>query len=278
MGNNINNNKILSSKPFGIIPSVEIVYDPDAQNYFNANTSITSTADKNAINTFFLGLKSDRIYTKIKAMYLPIWGTATNSKWNLVNPVDSNAAYRLTFSTGFTFTSGGMTPNGTSAFANTYLNTNSVFPTSNLHLSYYSRTNTNATQIEIGNLMNPAGAYCFLEIRASGITYSIICQSAAPYTQYNDPNSLGFYIGTRTGVDVTSYKNSVQKATLARPVSANPSYFAYICAANQVNVPVYYSQKQCSFASLGDDLNNTESINFSNRVNTLMTYFGINVY
>ncbi len=81
-----------------------VAYDTDAQAYFTANTAITSAADKNAINTFYLGLKSDGIYTKIKAMYLPLWSTATNNKWNLVNPLDTNGAFRLTFATGMTFT------------------------------------------------------------------------------------------------------------------------------------------------------------------------------
>jgi hypothetical protein len=36
-----------------------VTYDADALAYFNANTAITSAADKNAINTFYLGLKSD---------------------------------------------------------------------------------------------------------------------------------------------------------------------------------------------------------------------------
>ena len=61
----------------GIIrPFVEgaqaVLFDADALAYITANTAITSTADKNAINTFYSGLKSDGIYTKIKAMYLPI--------------------------------------------------------------------------------------------------------------------------------------------------------------------------------------------------------------
>ena len=94
-----------------------VTYDTDALAYFTANTSITSAADKNAINTFYLGLKSDGIYTKMKAMYLPIWGSAASSKWNLIN----NRTFDLSFTTGWTYSSSGITPNGTSAYADTFL-------------------------------------------------------------------------------------------------------------------------------------------------------------
>ena len=253
-----------------------VAYDADALAYFTANTAITSAADKNAINTFYLGLKSDGIYTKIKAMYLPIWGSAASCKWNLVNPLDTNAAYRLTFSTGWTFSSSGMTP--TNAYADTYLNTNSVFTTNNLHMSYYSKTNLNSTQVEIGNMGNSAGPYCFIEIRTSGTTYYIIHESSAPYITYSDANSLGFYLANRTGTSVTGYKNSVNVASGTKAVTANPNTTIYLGAANNMGTPNFYSGKQTPFASIGDDLTNTQAINFSNRVNTLMTYFGINVY
>ena len=116
MPNNINNIKFLGRKFFGVRNlSTTPTYDADAQAYFNVNTAITSAADKNAINTFYLGLKSDNIYTKIYWMILPIWTTALNSKWNLIN----NRTYDMTFSSGWTYASNGITP--LNAFADTFL-------------------------------------------------------------------------------------------------------------------------------------------------------------
>jgi len=113
----INQRKYLGSKFNGIYkPISAIAYDPDAQAYFNVNTAITSDADKTAINDFYLGLKTDGIYSKLNYMYFPIWLTASNCKWNLIN----NRTFDLTFSTGFTYNLAGLKGNGTSAYANTF--------------------------------------------------------------------------------------------------------------------------------------------------------------
>jgi hypothetical protein len=53
VSNSINNIKFLGRKFFGVRNlNTVVVYDVDAQNYFNANTAITSAANKNAINSF----------------------------------------------------------------------------------------------------------------------------------------------------------------------------------------------------------------------------------
>lgn len=256
--------------------SFGVSYDADAQAYFNANTLITSTADKNAINTFYLGLKSDGIYTKIKAMYLPIWGSAASCKWNLVNPVDTNAAFRLTFATGFTFSSGGMTPNGTSAYADTFLIPSSNLSQNNNHISYYSRTNVNTTQVEIGATTSGNPPSSILEIRTSGVTYLNLSSNA--YVTYTDANSQGFYIGSRTASNVIKlYKNNSNVASGTTASTGQSNNALSLCAQNNGTTRLYYSTKQCAFASIGEGLDNTEAANFYTRVNTLMTYFGINV-
>ena len=57
-------------------------------------------------------------------------------------------------------------------------------------------------------------------------------------------------------------------------------------SANSINVgrwnnptgTLYYSTRQCRFASSGEGFSDTEATNFKNRVNTLLTYFGINTF
>lgn len=254
-----------------------VSYDADALNYFNANTSITSTADKNAINDFYLGLKSDGIYSKIKAMYLPIWGTAASSKWNLVNPIDSNAAYRLTFSTGWTFSSGGMTPNGTSAYADTFLTPSTSLLLNSTHLSYYSRTNVNITSVEMGAQHTNGLDYSIIQIRNSNLTYYLINSTILGVQSGADTNSQGFYLGTRTASNVINgFRNSTKILSGTTNSTSLPNIKIILGAFNSTS-SIIYSTKQCSFSSIGDGLNDTEAANFYTRVNTLMTYFGINV-
>jgi len=249
-----------------------VTYDADAQAYFTANTAITSSADKNAINDFYLGLKSDGIYTKIKAMYLLIWGSAATSKWNLVNPLDTDAAFRLTFhGTSWTFSSGGITP--LNAYANTFYTPSVNGQLNSAHLSFYSRTDISTNQIDIGS--QTSSNYQILQLRVSNLYYALINQSAL--TSGVNNNSTGFYVGNRQlSNDVDLWKNGTKLTNGTTASGTRPTNSIYIGANNSGSAGTY-SSKQCSFATIGDGMTDTEATNFYTRVNTLMTYFGINV-
>ncbi len=256
-----------------------LAYDPDAQAYFNANTAITSPSDKNEINNFYLGLKSDGIYSKLKAMYLPIWGSAATCKWNLVNPLDTNAAYRLTFSTGWTFSSNGMTP--LNAYSDTFLITNTAFATDhNKHLSFYNQINVTATNSSSIGSDNAAAGWCRMSVK-SGSNAAIVFGGTNGTGTVANADSRGFYIGNRpTSTTAQLYKNGtlIQNGGVANGTSSQLAISLLIGAARSSGAIVYYDNKKCSFASIGESLNSTQQLNFSLRVNTLMTYFGINVY
>jgi hypothetical protein len=261
-----------ASKPL----STAAAFDADALAYFTANTAITSTSDKNAINTFYLGLKSDGIYTKIKAMYLPLWGSAATCKWNMKDPRDLDVAYRLNFTTGWTYSSSGLSP--LNASAQTYFNPNTNGSLDSNHISYYSRTNSNGTEIEIGSNNSGGNPISFLEIRTAGTTYGGINQSG--FISASDSNSQGFYIASRTSssaVKIIKNGSVFANAGTLTSTSKTPSNIS-IGALFTGGGYLYYTTKQCAFSSIGDGLTDAESANFSNRVNTLLTYFGINIY
>lgn len=257
-----------------------VLFDADALAYITANTAITSTADKNAINTFFLGLKSDGIYTKMKAMYLPIWGTSANCKFNLVAP---NGSYNLTFQTGWTFSSGGMT--NTAAYAETGLVAQSVFPTTSIHLSTYSRTQI----IQNTAFRTEIGAYDGTNFTGMSQQYDNFGKyfSAGPNNasyQLPVPNTIssavttGLQIGNRLSNVMKVFQNGTQLATKTVTNSSLSTNSFFIGAyKNQSGGSADYSNRQLSFASIGDGLTDAEATNLNNRVNTLMTYFGINV-
>ena len=258
-----------------------VTYDTDAQAYFTANTTITSAADKNAINTFYLGLKTDGVYTKIKAMYLPIWGSAASSKWNLVNPLDTDAAFRLTFATGMTFTSSGMTSNGTTGYANTNFLPSTNLSSNSVHLNFYSRSNIDAFTVDVGAKNGSFGGNPTLGIisRSSGSMYSYANVNENTNRLINtNASSLGLHTMSRNGTTtVTHFRNATSLGSGVRTELIVVNFNLFICAQNTTGTPSLYSTRQCAFTSVGDGLSNAEVTNFYNRVNTLMTYFGINV-
>ena len=272
----IGTNLAITTKNYAVAGGV--TYDADALAYFIANTSITSTADKNAINTFYLGLKSDGIYTKIKAMYLPIWGSAASCKWNLVNPLDTNAAFRLTFSTGITYSSSGITFNGTSSYANTYFIPNINMSLNSGSIGYYGGNNLgsqiNKTALGAVN----SGQLTAIEPSFSGYgLFGNVNDGSSTWTA--NTNTLGFIFATRTTSTQSIHSIRGFQYLKSENTTGRPTVQVVLGARNNGTTSSIenYSAFQHRFDFIADGLTSIEATNLHNRVQTLMTYFGINV-
>jgi chitodextrinase len=86
-------------------------------NYIVAS-NLQNTADIESSYSLIKGLEENLLWTKIQALYLFKGNTAAQQRFNAKNPLDTNAAFRLTFPNGANF-AGGFTGNGTNQFANT---------------------------------------------------------------------------------------------------------------------------------------------------------------
>jgi len=255
-----------------------VSYDADAQAFFTA-AGITDTTQKSAVNQLVLDLKSYNIWTKMKAVWPMVGGSSTTHKYNLVNPADTDAAFRLSFSTGWTHSSTGALPNGSSAYANTFINTSTNLSLNSGHLSFYSRTNSvDATiRIDIGSLKSTPNSYSDLALGSQNLSYFRFNNTTA-YNSVSTTNTEGFYIGSRTASNIIKlFKNSsiiVNGTALSNATSLTNFYLG---AANSNNSPIYYSNRQCAFASIGDGLSDAEAANFNTAVQAFQTTLSRNV-
>jgi len=254
-----------------------ISYDADAQAFFTA-TGITDTTQKSAVNQLVLDLKSYGIWTKMKAIYPIVGGTSTTHKYNLKDPRDLDAAFRLTFATGMTHSSTGMVSNGSSGYANTYLNGNTVLSATSNHMSFYSGTQVSAVQYEMGILITSQYSLTLFEsvtVKKSFIQGTYPTNTAT----VNDSNTKGFQIGSKTSAtSLKLYWNNSNVATnTASYSSAIQSGNIFLCAVNYNSGPTAYSTKECRFASIGDGLTDTESSNFYTAVQAMQTTLSRNV-
>lgn len=246
----------------------DIVNDFDAQNFINAAASLNQQQQK-AINYLVFNLKANNIWDKFDAIYPFVGGTSSTHKWNLKDARDLDAAFRLTFNGGVTHSNLGAVSNGTNGFANTFYNTSIFGIQDNHHLSYYSRTNINTTQVEIGN--QTGTSQNLLEIRTSNITYFVI-NMTSNYAIFTDTNSIGFYIGSRTASNLTNgWKNKIKVATSTAASVTRPTNNIYLFAYNSSGNAALFTTKQCAFASIGKGLNDKEAIIFSNIVQGYQT-------
>lgn len=235
-------------------------YDPDAQAFFNAETAAgvtLTTTQKDAVNQWVVDAKAAGIWTKFKAVYPMVGGTATAHKFNLKNPADTNAAFRLNFVGGWTHSSNGATPNGTNAYADTYLSPSTQLNLTSTHLSYHSRTDVNLTQVEIGS--QSVFAYTIIEARTANASYFLVNTNSIGGV--TDTNSAAFYIANRTASNVNNgFRNNIKIFNSSYNADALPVSNIYIGALNNLaGSAQYYSSKQCAFASIGDGLTDLES-------------------
>jgi hypothetical protein len=116
--------------------------DPNAADFLTA-TGITNSTISTAINTLFLSLKSNSLYTKMKAFYPLVTDQSTDPtkiaqlKYNMITPVDNNASFRLSFLGGWTYASTGIIPNGTTGYADTFLNPSTELTQNNIAYGAY---------------------------------------------------------------------------------------------------------------------------------------------
>ena len=260
--------------PSGSDPSI----DPDAQAFITA-ASITDPTQQTAVNDLVVSMKDYGIWSKMKALYPFVGGTASQHKYNLKDPRDLDAAFRLVFSGGGTHSNNGYQPNGLNAFADTNLNLSTQTTLNNIHLSFYSRTNTSVSSIDIGVASDNVTNYYLIQL-SGGITYYIINESAfQTYPSFSDADTRGLYLGTRTGTVVKGFKNGTLKATKSpATTAARPNFNVYLSCYNQgSNIPALFSPRNLAFASIGDGLTDTEASNFYTAVQAFQTTLSRNI-
>lgn len=239
-------------------------------NSFLTASAISDATIRGGLNTFDIGLISNSLDTKMKALYPFVGGTASTHKFNFMNAADTNAAFRLTFSGTWTHSNTGALPNGTNAFADTFLNASTSLTTPS-HLSYYTRTNANTgtDQIDIGT----TNFWLSLWYKASGLD-AILARNQTATVLLNGgavTDSRGFGLTTKIGTTSKIFKNATQVASATDTGTTFPNTSIYIGAANFANTANLYTNRQCSFASIGDGLTDTDATNLYNLTQALQT-------
>lgn len=257
-----------------------IVSDPDAQAFVDA-ASITSQPQADAVNTLVIGMKAQGLWTKSKAIYPFVGGTAEQHKYNLKNPLDTDAAFRLSFLGTVTHTANGVQGNGTNGYADSFLiPDNNGMTVNNNHLSLYSRTAAAGTGTQFYEMgAGDFGGTILTSIftrRAANLAGFDSGNFSSNRNTYTSTDGSGFFLG-KVNSDLTSklFRNGTQVATRAITNQASLSPFKiFILGFNENNSPLYYSVRQLAFASMGTGLTDTEAINYNTLVQAFQTTLG----
>lgn len=250
-------------------------FDPDAVAFFNA-TGITDATIKNAINTLVIDLKGYGIWNKMKAIYPFVGGTATTHKFNLKNPADSDAAFRIVFNGGWSHSANGVLPNGTNAYADTFYVPNTECDSQNNSIAIYVRNNASSGQPYDIGASNDFAILVSPYALISRYTANQVFFANGSYNQVGSTlDSRGFWNGFIDATNQRLFRNGLSFLSTSIPVATLPSFSLYLGATNAGGAANTFSNKQFAFASMGGTkLTTTEAANYYSAVQAFQTTLG----
>ena len=278
--------------------------DPHAFNFIIA-AGLTDITQINAVNALTKSLKVAGIFQKCIAIYPFVGGTSTTHKFNLCNPLDTDAAFRLSFVDVWTHNSNGVKSGGeglatnagnsytyngaTMGYANTFIEMLTYLDKQNVHLSFYSRTQSYPYDArDMGG--DYTGSYCSILARRSASANQALGtlgrDTGATYVVASNSNSQGFYQGSRTSS--TSNKLWKNGSQLGSTNSGNnsgqaayPSGQTITLSASSVSgtstPAVVPTGRNYAYVSIGTGLTDTEMNNHYTIVQAYQTALSRNV-
>lgn len=269
--------------PIGFMRAIEIAgcTDADATAYITA-AGISDPTYEAALHCFFKGLKdSVALWDSMStgAAYWLIGGTEAKVKLNIFDPVDNDANFRLTFVNSPSFTSSGVTLNGSSQYANTHFTPSAEgLLNSSGHLSYYSTTESQVASEFCMGALDGSSRGMSLIIRRTADAAFYVYPGTTGQVSTSNTTSLGFFVGSRTSTTRADYyRNGISKANSTTSVSFTATTLPVYIGCVNFSGPTLYTNKTCAFASIGVSLTSNQSRALNFLVEQLMDAMGVGV-
>lgn len=181
------------------------VVDGDAAAFITA-ASITDATQKSAINTLVSDLKTNSLWTKMRAIYPFVGGSAASHKYNLKNPLDTDAAFRLTMNGGLTHDANGVTGNGSTGYMDTHFKDSDFNGQNDAGVAVYCRNNFSDGSFALyGAIDSSFTGLRFLPKLSSTAYFSVFASTGSGQS---NTDTSGIWIHTRTGASADKmYRN-----------------------------------------------------------------------
>ena len=258
---------------------------------FLSAAGITDPTITAAITTFVHGLQADGIWNRMFAIYPFVGGTAATHKFNLKDPRDLDAAYRLTFAGPFIHSALGVQPNSTNqpansvayAHANTFFKAEIINTLDGLSYGFDARTQLIFRGVQptlIGSTLTQINVIDNVMATFGGPNARYFINEHAPFVNTNafsTSSSIFFALCSRnrtTGVfRYSDFNDSIQSVTRIEPPAVLNGLELFLFASNTGSGRQNGSQSEqrCAFAFIGNDLTFTELINLRSRYFTMRT-------
>jgi len=252
--------------------------DYDAARFIMA-AGITNATQQSAVNTLVISLKAYGLWTKFRALYPFVGGTATTNKYNLKDPRDLDAAFRLVYFGTSTHTNG-FNPNGTNGYADTFYIQTSNITFNDEHISVYSSSNNTPSQSDTVDIGSIGGTNkSTIGLRATGGKNQFLSQMNNEVVSVANTDARGFFVATKTSAGVANlYKNGALSISGASNGGLS-TLKAFIGTINLGGLPYSagYTNQNYTLVSFGSGLSATDIANFYTLVQAYQTTLSRNV-
>lgn len=239
-----------------------VTLDTDAQAYIDAVTCGCNQTKIN-IHNLVTTLKDDGIWDKLYALY-PIWGNDTTThKWNMINPLDTDAAFRLTFNGGVQNFNRYVLNNNTNSYADTHFNPSTDYTsTSDASMGIYNNRSdiSNRCAMGVGEIFFGVDSIAIYP-SFSGSYYGNVFGATLPLVANTD--SDGLFVVTRGSSSSFSFHkrgSSTLDTTSTQGINLVPNGNIWIGAGNTTTGSTgnTYSNALFSWAFIGEHLTTSE--------------------
>ena len=237
--------------------------DPDALAFFARVTAAggsLSATEKTAVTTLVTDLKGYGIWSAMKAIYPMVGASAAACAQNL-----KSSSFTGTFSSGWTFASTGVTPNGTSAFFNSNFNPTGNFSLTSLAFGGYTST---ATQKDGGynGSLSPNFLHSWY---GYGLAESFISSSIG-----TSGGVLGMMQNNLQGGTHKLYKNNTTAASSLLVITSIPNQNMFVGACNNGGAGQFFDNHLVSYYYYADGLTDAQASDHYTAVQAFQTTIG----
>lgn len=253
------------------------LYDADAQAFIDRLTGTYSQVELDAINAFFVSLKTAGLYSTIDAFYFFAVDSVDDA---LLNLVDTN--YTATRVNLMTFTARqGFTGNG----SNMYLNTNFApltaggnYAQNSATIGVYIRNNIGEAAYDMGAETSGSSRRTHIAPRWSSGTQAFFRINSTSFWGPSSNDSRGLTAISRTSNTASaSYKNGSSTGSSAASSQTLTNQAFYIGATNSGGSIDNPTSKQIAAAVIASGWDATQNANFASALETFLDAFGAGV-
>ena len=231
------------------------------------------------IDNVFKSAKSQGWFSKIKLLYMPIFASLARNKFNALNPLDTDGAFRLTFFGGWT-QGFGIMPNGLNGYANTHFVPSANITFNSEHICLVSNTNNTplaTDSVDFGSFS--ATGKSSMTLKGGAGKNLLGSRMNNDYISTSNTNANGTFIATKNGTNTLRiYKGITNVVSGANngALSTFPDYLGSLNIFNQQ--PVYtpgFTNQNYIFITRGSGLSATDVTNMNTTIANYKIHFNL---